>query len=59
MVEAVRAGYIFARDGKQYGKWRRAAKSGKPASRGLSGEALERAVATLAGTHPQYVVMGA
>lgn len=58
MVEAVRAGSIFAQDGKQYRRWASRSSSGRP-SRGLSGMALERAIVGLARVHPEYVVMGA
>lgn len=57
MIEAVRAGTIFAHDGKAHGNWLRKRKS--PLARGLTGEALERAVSGFALVHPEYVVRGA
>ena len=57
LVEAVRVGTIFAHDAKQYGRWRsRSRNRRKP---GLTGQALEQAIRSLAGAHPEYVVMGA
>lgn len=55
MVEAVRVGYIFARDQKQYNRWRGSRKRRR--QRGLTGAALESAVMGLARTHPEYVVV--
>jgi len=56
-VEVARLGVIFAHNNKAYGKWtRRANASSKP--RGLHGESLERAIAALRMTNPEYVVEG-
>lgn len=54
MVEAVRVGYIFARDQKQYDRWARKRKHTKP----LSGAALEQVVMGLARAHPEYIAYG-
>jgi hypothetical protein len=61
MAEAVRAGSIFARDQRQYNRWRqrtRRPSAGRAQSSGLVGAALERAVMGLRATHPEYVVVG-
>ncbi len=55
MVEAVRAGTIFAHDGKQHAKWIRAR---KPKGRSLSGAALETAVMNIARLFPENVIRG-
>jgi hypothetical protein len=62
MVESVRIGYIIARDKKAANRWK--AQKGRrmtsaEQSRGLTGASLERAVASLAAAHPEYVVVGA
>lgn len=44
---------IFAHDQKQYDRWRSAFDEG----RGLTGAALERAIAGLAGSHPDLVTV--
>jgi hypothetical protein len=59
MVESVRVGTLIAHDRKAANRWkamkgRLTAASG---GGGLTGEALERAVASLAVSHPEYVVM--
>lgn len=59
MVEAFRAGAIFARDQKQYDRWRRKARRTSERPVGLTGAALESAVRGLAARNPEYVVMGA
>ena len=56
MIEAFRAGYIFARDQKQYRRWsRRNGRSG--GSSGLTGAALENVIRGLAASNPEYVVV--
>jgi hypothetical protein len=55
-VEAVRAGTIFAHNGKAHAAWVRKRKRGPL---GLTGAALEQVVRALAMTHPEYVVEGA
>jgi hypothetical protein len=59
MVEAVRVGTVLAHDAKAARRWhsRRRRAEGKPA--GLTGMALERAIAGLAAAHPEYIVTGA
>ena len=57
MVDAVRIGYITARNQKALRKWQSHRKDAKP--RGLSGESLENVVRSLVATHPEYVVFGA
>lgn len=60
-LEAVRAGVIYAHDQKQYERYiaNRPTRPGGPSRpRGLTGEALERAVMGVAARHPEYVVMG-
>jgi hypothetical protein len=63
-VESVRAGGIFARDGKQYQRWRgrtrRRSSSGSSGrgGGGLTGASLEAAVMGFAARFPQYVVRG-
>lgn len=57
-VEVARAGYIFARDDKQYRKWK--AKAGDPAtgeSGGLTGMALEQHIASLQRSRPDLVAV--
>lgn len=56
-VEAVRIGYIFARDGKQYTRWRSSARS-RSKQRGLTGHALEQAVMRIASMFPENVLAG-
>jgi len=58
MVEAVRAGTIFAHDAKAHRRWQSATPSAQPKGRGLTGQALEQAVMLLARTAPEYVVVG-
>lgn len=56
MIEAVRAGYIFARDGKQYRRWsRKNGSSGR--SPALSKRSLEAQILGLAATNPEYVIV--
>jgi hypothetical protein len=55
-VEAVRVGYIFARDGKQYDRWRTSSRS--RVKRGLTGAALEQAVMRIASMFPDNVQVG-
>lgn len=55
-VEAVRVGYIFARDGKQYTRWRSSTRS--KGQRGLTGHALEQAVMRIASMFPSNVEVG-
>ena len=54
-VEAVRIGYIFARDGKQYTRWRTSSRSRSKHQRGLTGAALEQAVMRIASMFPANV----
>lgn len=54
-VEIVRAGTLFAHDGKAYGRWHR---STDRTSSALSAEGLEVAVMSLARSNPEYVVVG-
>ena len=58
MVEAVRAGMIFARNDKQYRRWRAKVRSKAGEAVGLTGAALEKAILGLAAQHPEYVVIG-
>lgn len=53
MVEAVRAGTIFAHDGKQHARW---ARSSREPRKGLTGDALEAAVRGIAAMFPENVV---
>lgn len=55
MVEAVRAGTIFAHDGRQHQRWVR---SRQPKGRALSGDALEAAVMRIAQMFPGNVIRG-
>lgn len=56
-VEAVLTGTVLAHDGKQLRKWRtRRAKSATDPRRAAA--SLERQIAALAATHPEYVVSG-
>ena len=57
MVEATRAGAIFAHDRRQYQRWRAKhhARLGQ-SSRGLTGDALEAAVSRIADLFPGHVV---
>jgi hypothetical protein len=57
MVEAVRVGTIIAHDAKAARKWQTRKRSAVR-SRGLTGMDLERAVAHLAISNPEYVVVG-
>ena len=57
MVDAVRIGYITARNQKALRKWQSHRKDAKP--RGLSGDNLENVILGLAAAHPEYVVFGA
>lgn len=57
MVEATRVGYIFSRNAKAYDKWA-ASKRAKGPVRGLTGDALERAVMGIARQFPGNVVRG-
>lgn len=58
-VEAVRVGTIFAHDQKAAARWRRSLARQDGHQVGLTGAALEGAVATLARSNPEYVVVGA
>jgi hypothetical protein len=55
MVEAVRAGTIFAHDKKQHARWTRSHSRPKRGT-GLSGDALEAAVMRVASIFPDNVV---
>lgn len=55
MVDAVRVGYVTARDEKALRKW--TSRSDRPRPRGLTGGDLEKAVMSLALSHPEYVVL--
>jgi hypothetical protein len=57
-VESVRVGYIFARDGKQYGKWRTRPRKGARRQRGKTGAELEQAVMQIASMFPRQVQIG-
>lgn len=57
MVEATRIGTVFAHDRKQYEHWKRASKKRRP--RGLTGAALEGAIAAFAMSNPEYIAYGA
>jgi len=52
----VRVGTIFAHDAKQYGKWRSRQRSSQRRQRGLTGAALEAAVARVAEMFPGNVI---
>lgn len=54
MVEAVRTGYVIARDRKAANRWRGRRRPGRKTA--LTGAALESAIMSLAATHPEYVV---
>lgn len=56
MVEAVRVGYITARDRKQHAKWVRHRDRPKPGGVALTGAALEQAVARVARMFPDNVI---
>jgi hypothetical protein len=56
-VEAVRIGYIFARDGKQHARWRSSTRT-RGRQRGLTGAALEQAVMRIAAMFPSNVQIG-
>ena len=55
-IEAARMGYIFGRNQKAYSSWRRRVDASTHTKVGLTGEALEAAVRSLAATNPEYVV---
>jgi hypothetical protein len=55
-VNAVRVGSVIARDRRAASRWDRQVARRNKTSAGLSGAALETAVASLAATHPEYVV---
>lgn len=57
-VEAIRAGTILAYDAKAYRRWRSAVDRRHDRRTGLTGAALEAAVMSLAGAHPEYVAYG-
>lgn len=59
MVEAVRAGMIFARyeNRRQYESWRRRIRKSTEKI-GLTGAALESAIMGYAALTPEYVVVG-
>ena len=56
-VEAVRVGTIFAHDQKAYQRWSQRPR--KHGQRGMTGEALERAIEGVARLFPQNVMRGA
>jgi hypothetical protein len=58
-IEAVRLGYIYARDHKQYRRWRSAADQADPNRKpdGLTGLALEQHIAGLHRSRPDLVAM--
>ena len=58
MVEAVRAGTIFAKSDKQYRRWRSSMQRRSGKAVGLTGQALESAIMGFAAQHPEYVVVG-
>lgn len=66
LVESVRVGTVFAHDAKAFKRWRGSGRRLVDAGRrrgdgaGSPGQKarLEQAIAGLAATHPQYVVMG-
>lgn len=58
MVEAVRAGMIFAKSDKQYRRWRTRVQRRSGQAVGLTGQALESAIMGFAAQHPEYVVVG-
>jgi hypothetical protein len=55
-VEEMRAAWIFAHDDKQHRRWRSAVDRRANRSSGLTGEALERAIMSLAVSSPDMVV---
>jgi hypothetical protein len=55
-VEEMRAAWIFAHDDKQHRRWRSAVDRRANRSSGLTGEALERAIMSLAVSSPDIVV---
>ncbi len=57
LVEAVRAGTIFAHNKKAHDSWRQSTPATGP-SRALPADRLEVAVMSLARTNPEYVVTG-
>ncbi len=57
-VEAARVGYIFARDQKQYAKWRRSTERRNPRKVGLTGTELETAIRGIAQMFPENVIVG-
>jgi hypothetical protein len=63
-VESARLGYVFARNKGAYDKWRRTRPAasgtgrGGASGRGLTGDALERAVMAVSVATPEYVVVG-
>jgi hypothetical protein len=57
-VAAVRVGTIIAHDRKAAGRWDRQVAARNRQSAGLSGAALEHAIAALAATNPEYIVSG-
>jgi hypothetical protein len=58
MVEATRMGTVYASNLKAYRKWASAKHRRRP-SRGLTGDALERAVMGIAQQFPGNVLRGA
>jgi hypothetical protein len=58
MVEATRVGTVFASNVKAYRKWANAKRTRRP-GRGLTGDALERAVMGVARQFPGNVLRGA
>lgn len=57
-VEAVRAGMHFVHDPRAYRRWRSSVDRASGRQVGLTGDALEAAIRSLATQHPEYVVMG-
>lgn len=57
-VAAVRLGTVIAHDRKAATRWDRSVAKRHKTSLGAAGAALENAVASLAATHPEYVVTG-
>ena len=58
-VNAVRLGYVTARDRKAARTWDRRSAKAEGKSAGLTGAALESAIGALRSIHPEYVVTGA
>lgn len=55
-VDAVRLGTVFAHDARQYSAWRARTRRSGSKSRGLTGAALEAAVARVADMFPSNVI---